>query len=238
MKKIVLFALLLLMSSWTIQAQWSLAPEAGMTAVKRTGYGEGRWEAGWKVGLGIEYLTKPGVIGIKSGLYYTQRGYELPTMVYAAEVEQGSVLNISNGDTRRHFLQLPLMITAQFDLAEDVRLKIGAGPYAALCISNSYSFWSSGYLPSVNGFDYYGGYDTYYGGYYGYGDGYGAHHNSYYNPFKDIRSFDWGISAFVGLEVKRFFVNAGYEVSLSKETKYDSIGARYHTVSLTAGYKF
>lgn len=41
-----------------------------------------------------------------------------------------------------------------------------------------------------------------------------------------------------GLEVHRWVMNVGYDVSLGKEWKGDSAGLNYQTVSLSVGYKF
>ena len=40
------------------------------------------------------------------------------------------------------------------------------------------------------------------------------------------------------MEIKQCFINFGYDVSLGKEHKGGSIEANYHTLALTAGYKF
>ena len=59
-----------------------------------------------------------------------------------------------------------------------------------------------------------------------------------HDPCEGLRAFDWGISATVGVEIKQCFINFGYDVSLGKEHKGGSIEANYHTLALTAGYKF
>lgn len=55
----------------------------------------------------------------------------------------------------------------------------------------------------------------------------------------DCRTFDWGVSASAGVEIKKkWIINLNYDLSLGKEAANDGLNANYHTVSLSAGYKF
>lgn len=223
MKKVVMI-LVGMMSVFAIQAQFSVSPEMGMTAVKRNlGYSpwEQPWKAGFKLGLGVEYQFSP-LFSLKSGVHYTQRGFDLPLAPW--HDEEGK-LSISTGDSQRHFLQVPLMVQLGWDLKKDVRLTVGAGGYAAYCLHHSYG---------------YGNYSNFSrGGHYGYGyGGYGASYGGMYDPFGDVRSFDWGTSIEAGLEVNNWLIKAGYDLSLGKEYKDGKIEANYHSLSLTVGYKF
>ena len=80
MKKFVLFVMLM-MGVVSVSAQrWSLTPEMGMMAVKRGGNvyineQKPTWNTRWKVGVGVEFAVRPDRFSLKSGLYYTQRGY-------------------------------------------------------------------------------------------------------------------------------------------------------------------
>ena len=51
-------------------------------------------------------------------------------------------------------------------------------------------------------------------------------------------SFDWGLSFQAGLEIGSCVMNVGYDASLGKEYEYDSVDLKYHTFSLSVGYKF
>lgn len=223
MKRFVLFAMLFMLGVVSVRAQWSVSPEVGMTAVKAGPMVD--WKPSWKIGVGVEYQLNPEFLSIKSGLYYTQRGYkanDFPGYGYGYYwwSTPGPVSNpyeyaydYSNKLTR-NFLQLPVMANFSFKLADDIRLNVGVGPYVAV------SVWDKGMF----------------GGWSVYSDESAKYYT--HDPCKGLRAFDWGISAAVGLEVKRCFVNFGYDVSLGKEYKGGSIEANYHTLALTAGYKF
>ena len=73
MKRVVVFAMVLMLGVVSVQAQWSVVPEAGMTVMKAGPMVD--WKPSWKIGVGVEYQLKPEFLSLKSGLYYTQRGY-------------------------------------------------------------------------------------------------------------------------------------------------------------------
>jgi len=223
MRKFVCLALLM-MSFVAVKAQWSVSPELGLSMVNRPGIVNSKWDNGWKVGVGVEYQFSP-MFSLKSGLHYTQRGWELSFIPW---LDQEGELSISTGDSKRHFLQLPVMAQLGWDLGKDIRLNVAAGPYIAYCVHHNYSYGT------YSNFTHYG-----YGGY-GYGYGSGGTGSSYggYRPFDGLRSFDWGASFAVGLEVKNLYFNIGYDLSLGEEYPNDGLNVNYHTLSLTVGYKF
>ena len=248
MKKFVLFVMLM-MSVVSVSAQrWSLTPEVGMTAVQRggssyidePGY---TWNARWKIGVGVEYVVKPDRFSLKSGLYYAQRGYSRQSTsfgnIYPTIDDQSeSTFSKSYYKTRRHFLQVPLMANLSFRLADNVRLNLAAGPYIAysmgdknIAVYNEYTPGNSSSHESY-GSIYYGG-----NGGYLYGGGWvekGFSHESWTHD----NSFDWGLSFQAGLEIGSCVMNVGYDASLGKEYEYDSVDLKYHTFSLSVGYKF
>lgn len=221
MMKTILCFVIAMMSVFTLKAQWTVSPELGVTAVKRNRIRCDEWKANVKVGASVQYDFNS-LFSLKSGLHYTQRAWELPLYFFPDGEGQ---LNISTGDSKQHFLQLPLLAQFGWDLGKDTRLNLAAGPYVAYCLHHSY------------------GYGTYsdFGPYaMGYGYGYGGSGSSYggYDPFAGTRSFDWGASFAVGLEVKQLYFNAGYDMSLGKEYAKSDFKANFHTLSLTVGYKF
>lgn len=221
MKRVVMI-LVGMMSVFAIQAQLSVSPEMGMTAVQRNSSVKDSWKAGVKVGMGVEYQFSP-LFSLKSGVHYTQRGYDLPLAPWHDEKGE---LHISTGDNMRHFLQVPLMVQLGWDLKKDVRFTVGAGAYAAYCLHHSYNY---GDYSGFNGL--------------GYGYGYGGYGSGYlggFDPFGGVRSFDWGTSIEAGLEVNNWLIKAGYDLSLGKEySKGEEYSqAKYHSLSLTIGYKF
>lgn len=67
--------MVLMLGVISVQAQWSVVPEAGMTVMKAGPMVD--WKPSWKIGVGVEHQLKPEFLSLKSGLYYTQRGYRL-----------------------------------------------------------------------------------------------------------------------------------------------------------------
>ena len=138
MKRVVVFAMVLMLGVVSVQAQWSVVPEAGMTVMKAGPMVD--WKPSWKIGVGVEYQLKPEFLSLKSGLYYTQRGYsnDHPRIwIWALLVDcagptydpYGYAYDYSNKVTR-NFLQLPIMANLSFKLAEDIRLNVGRPIYS------------------------------------------------------------------------------------------------------------
>ncbi len=249
MKKTMIIALCAL-SSLTVAAQsrWSLTPEAGLAAVNcHQGAGTG-WRAGAKVGVGVDYKLNPDWLGIHTGLYYANRGYSLGPFLMGENTEDYEWMSLAKGSLTRHYLQLPVMADFSWNVGGDTRLHAGIGMYAAIAVANK-SDWGDVIRVSnrpdmptgTGGLGYYE--DGYYGSHF-FPDGTKA-------PFRDLNAFDWGATASVGVETGNWVMTLGYDLSLGKEGPgfqidglysglYESrsIGANYHTVSLSVGYKF
>ena len=231
MKRFVLFVMLMMSVAVASAQKWSLTPEIGMMAVKRggssyidePGY---TWNARWKIGVGVEYVVKPDRFSLKSGLYYTQRGYSDHIVsygnIYPMPEEQSEVVfSEINSKLNRHFWQVPLMANFSFRLTDHVRLNLAAGPYVAWSMGDKNSFGYMAYEKT--------------GKEYGYGwkgSGFSDDRWTHDNPF------DWGLSFQAGLEIGSWMINVGYDASLGKEYEYDSVDLKYHTFSLSVGYKF
>ena len=261
MKKMMWFALLWLVGIGTVKAQWSVTPEVGMALTKRNSF-QSDWTGRPKIGVGVEYQLPSSSFALKSGLYYMQRGYSVDygsslspygygySWGYGPGSEgsslpgygmidggYGSYYNYAYdyGSTlKRHFLQLPVLLDYSFRLADEVRLHIAAGPYIAVSLSvpmvgqaDHWDGYTGNYLP----------YPSHVTGGYGTG-GYGGTVPYNVNPSTGLRAFDWGVSGVLGLEVKQWMFNFAYDLSLGKEYKYHSVDVKYHTVSLSVGYKF
>ena len=97
-----------------------------------------------------------------------------------------------------------------------------------------YNEYTPGYSGGYGsyGFNYYGG-----NGGYLYGDGWIGQGFSYESRTHD-NPFDWGLSFQAGLEIGSCVMSVGYDASLGKEYDYDSVDLKYHTFSLSVGYKF
>lgn len=249
MKKFVLFVMLM-MSVVSVSAQrWSLTPEVGMMSVKRGGpsyFSEPgyTWNARWKIGVGVEFAVRPDRFSLKSGMYYTQRGYSRQLILFgsiypAINNQLKPTFSESYYKTNRHFLQVPLMANFSFRLADHVRLNLAAGPYVAYSLGDKNIGKYNEYTPGDSdgyGYGSYGSGSYYYGGnvYGGGWLGQGFSHESWTHD----NTFDWGLSFQVGLEIGSCVMNVGYDASLGKEYQYDSVDLKYHTFSLSVGYKF
>ena len=228
MKRLVLFVMLIMCVASVSAQQWSLTPELGMTAIKRGGDnfvyfgGNYDWSPRFKGGLGVEYTFKPGWFALKSGLYYTQRGYNDNFFSLPIEGDPNDPdVEVQNVKVTRHFLQLPVLADFSFRLSDDVRLHLAAGPYIATSISDNVAV-------SYTGYKQYG--DGGYGSWGSSGDALKIH---------TYNAFDWGFSLQAGIEAKQWVMNVGYDASLGKEfSGEEGIDLKYHTISLTVGYKF
>ena len=168
MKKFVLFVMLM-MGVVSVSAQrWSLTPEMGMMAVKRGGNvyineQKPTWNTRWKVGVGVEFAVRPDRFSLKSGLYYTQRGYSRHSILFGSvypttDDQSKPTFNESYYKTNRHFLQVPLMANLSFRLAENVQLNLAAGPYVAYSVGDKNIGKYNEYTPGYSGG--YGSYDN------------------------------------------------------------------------------
>jgi len=223
MKKILLLAMLIV-SVGTLKAQWSITPEVGMSSSFQINSTD-NWYSGWKIGAGVEYELKPECFALKSGLYYTNRRSRHFEQFFDSESEEWGLIE---SKAKRHFLQVPLMGKFSFRIDDDVRFTVAAGPYFALQIIDSQEWYPAygynyGYYPGSSSYNY----------------GYGGYYGNLYTS-NDFRNFDWGLTGSIGLEIKNWVINLGYDFALGEEFKYgwDSVGAHYHTLNLTAGYKF
>lgn len=234
----------MMMGIVSAQAQWTITPEAGMAITKRNGF-QTSWIGRPKIGVGVEYQFPSEFFALRTGLYYMQRGYSMNNALpyYQWAYGYGAYSYYGNGNTlgnsyssrymygcrlKRHLLQVPVMADFSFRIAEGVRLHVAAGPYVAVSVADRGEVFFSGYYPYANpGYDVSGGVypDT-------------GTDVSTRNPTKGLKAFDWGLSGVVGLEVKQWMFNFGYDLSLGKEYKYGGTGVNYHTLSVSLGYKF
>ena len=70
--------------------------------------------------------------------------------------------------------------------------------------------------------------------------GYSTTYDSWepFGKYSSHRRFDWGLMFNAGIEVKRFTLNASYDLGLGKEYESQDIDLKYQTVSFTVGYRF
>lgn len=262
MKKMIFGVMLtmMLMCVTSVSAQWSVTPEAGMNVTK---YKNASAAIGFKAGAAVSYTFGSGLFSLQSGLYYVQRGTGksffggaygkvmdkegnmvdhylnfapgfLGSYNYGDFITSGysgiyggeggfpidmrvDGIRLSEGSVRRDYLQLPALARFNWKIGEDVKFHIAAGPYLAYGIGGKRKYKAM--EMSDKGF---------------------SETDESFNPFKNssYERFDWGLTFNAGVEVKRFTFNASYDMGLGNEYKYDGIGLKYHTVSLTVGYRF
>lgn len=266
MKKIIstVMLMMMLMCVTEVSAQWSVTPEVGMNVTKYKGSPSA---IGFKAGAAVSYTFGSGLFSLQSGLYYVQRGTgkSFWGTAYGKGVDkdgneqdrfisfsQNSIwysgseggyygnyirdgyfssigssfpqdmrvdgITLSESSIRRDYLQLPILGRFNWEVCKDVKLHIAAGPYLAYGISGK----SKSKTVELSE------------------DGYSSTSGSWeaFGKYGRRRRFDWGLMFNAGIEVKRFTLNASYDLGLGKEHSYDDINLEYQTVSFTVGYRF
>ncbi len=186
----------------------TLAPEAGISAVQRHGWGQG-WRPSAKMGVSVD-LDLNTHFAIESGLFYTFRGY---TITNGGTYSNENSRWIENVSQTRHFLQIPVMAKFKWSLNKNTKIFWGIGPYVAFCLKNK--FESNPYFLE-------GSYEQYYDDFM-YGED--AMGNSNFFLYEESRSFDWGVSSNVGVETGNWYVKLQYDLSFGKEDDNGVIGA-------------
>lgn len=221
-KKNLLLVVWLCMSSWVAQAQWRVTPEAGLSVVRRPPYGAD-WRPGVKMGTSVEYSFGR-TFSLVGGLHYAQRGHEAD---YGKFQNESGATWVEHFSVTRHFGQLSLMAQFSHWFNPNVRIFGAIGPYVAYSLKDRYhrdpiifswgddSTWDSSTLVGTDQF----------------GD-------SSESVYQGHRSFDWGMTALVGVEAYRWTTKLQYDLSLGKESRWDQVRANYHTLSLSVGYRF
>lgn len=214
----------------SVHAQWSITPEAGLSAVKRVNTED--WSARVRAGISVEYDFSQR-FALKSGLYYADRGFTHNSMVNMSGSAEGENTIPVFLQTKPHqgYLQLPVLAKLGWNLTDDVRLTAAIGPYLGYQIHSGGDQWIYTNLYNSYG-DGYG-----YGSGSGSGSGYGTTHHSLKDTDMGYK-FDWGADLAVGLEVKDWVMNLTYQSALAKQNKYDEVKTKYFTFYLTIGYKF
>ncbi len=213
MKKFIVIALaLILFAGGRACAQWR--PGAGYvhsSSVSRYADGESAVKTAFN-GLyaGLSYaLPLAGCIDFTPGVYYE--------FIAGGEKAEGRTLDIL-GETREHYLNVPLTFDFGFDLSPDVRLLLFAGPTFRLGLE-SVTFFGLGW--SVHDFEVLKG-------------GLKAHN------FKDddYSRFDVLLGGGLALELlNRFRLQFGYDAGLLNRNTAGS-DLRLHSRRLTAGIAY
>lgn len=129
MKKVLLFAVVFSCSMWANAQCVTWATEAGLSAIQRTGYGE-CWRPSTRLGISADYNVN-NVFSMKSGLYYTFRGYSVNNGV---TYSNGDATWIENVSQTRHFLQVPIWVKISIHSNNSTKFFFEIGPYIGYCI--------------------------------------------------------------------------------------------------------
>lgn len=110
MKKKVVMVCMLMTSICSLYAQnVTLAPEMGISAVQRYGWGQ-EWRPSAKIGVSVDF-NWTNHFGIESGLFYTFRGYSISN---GGTYSNGKFTWTENVSQTRHFLQIPVLAQVSF----------------------------------------------------------------------------------------------------------------------------
>ena len=131
MKKVLLFAVVFSCSMWANAQRVTWATEAGLSAIQRTGYGE-CWRPSTRLGISADYNVN-NMFSMKSGLYYTFRGYSVNN---GGTYSNGDATWIENVSQTRHFLQVPILAKFSIHSNNSTKFFFEIGPYVGYCIKN------------------------------------------------------------------------------------------------------
>lgn len=221
-----IFAALFLLGAATplCFSQLHVTPEAGVFMLKGI---NSKALVSPRIGLGIDYLfsKEEKGWGIASGLYFYQKKdvssghYGIDHNNYFVSFYEPMIppldkIIYTSTDTRRSYLQLPVLAKYQWKLKKGYNLSVAAGPYIALGIAGNHKIYETTYQVEENKI---------------------SQSNGKYNPydFLGFERFEVGFSSSVALSVKQLSVKANYETNLNKRNL-----VRDNMFSLSIGYSF
>lgn len=232
-RNLVLILILAISASIKVNAQLQVVPEAGISILKEKGINA---TVSPRIGIGVNYnFQNEQGWAVASGLYFYQKkeAYTIGTLrsqnpdgsyqeypftpgvngvEYNGEINQ---FRIKEFNTKRDYLQIPILAQYKWKLNENYALSIAAGPYFAIGVGGKNKLAETVYsVPdntssiiqeSWSTFDLYA-YDR----------------------------FDMGIASRVAIQAHRIVCNLGYEVNLYRP---NAMG-REHNVTVGIGFVF
>lgn len=247
---IILVMMFALMGLRTQAQQWTFAPEVGISLSNFTDGGSSYLKTGVRTGVAVQYDFKNNPFGIKSGLYYSQKGgnssygFAFTTASYNQSITSIKDINWDNPasvgfsevNTRLDYLELPVLANYKFKFADNYSISLSAGPYLAYGITGKikYEYLDWTREENVNNPQYDSRYIS-----------------GSANPFKDhtlyankddafyamkgASRFDWGFNFGTEFAVMHWHLGVNYSLGL-KNTSYSSQKNRSFNVML--GYSF
>ncbi len=228
MKKKVISLFVLASMFYTAHAQISITPEVGLGANVRSNLIH-KWNPSIKVGASVDFPISSH-FAVESGLFYNLRTYSDISGTFS----NNSVTWNEDITVKRHQLQVPIMGKFSWKLNDSgLSFFCGAGIYIGGYVSNNISrdrkvLWQN----SENG----DLYEMLIGK--GYNNSGRSNDEVFHERYSADKGFDWGVMGNIGVEKNRLMVKVGYDLSLSKESSIDKISPNYHTITLSAGYRF
>lgn len=233
MKRSVLLLFVLLLLTVTMHAQFHITPEVGVSMFKTDYFtsDNGKAIVSPRIGIGVDYSFKDAGWGVSSGLYFYQKreagessGIWYGENGYWPLDRKGNIGNKVNVDeitkidgfefdSQRCYLQLPVLATYTWKLAQNTGLSLGVGPYVALGIAGKNKVKGQTYDMETGEFSY------------------SKKENS---PFEfNYKRFEVGLSTMISLEVNHWVTKVNYETNLNRRDRYKD-----NLISLGIGYRF
>ena len=195
MKKLFLLVLVAMVSTASFaQMSWNVKAGVNMSNVSDM---EADMKFGYQVGVGMEYAfddmwsLRPSLMFITKGCKAGEDGYE-------------AKLNPM-------YLQIPIMAAAGFNISDNMRFIVNAGPYVGFGIGGKYSEEFDGEKEEADIF----------------GD-----------EGLDGKRFEFGVGVGVGLEISKFIVSLDGMFGLTKVFDSEDVSPKNTTIALSVGYKF
>lgn len=238
MKKGLIFVLFALVSIVSYsQISWNV--KAGMTMNNMTKIEDSKMKLGYTFGVGVDYAIND-MWAVQSGLNITAKGWKEEDM---DEDENGKDVKYTT-KYNPVYLELPILAAVKFNIADNMKLVVNAGPYLAFGLGGKASIDAPGdpsmklfkkYAADSDEADYIGGWED----------------NDDANTKRAMmKRFDLGLQYGIGLEFGHYLVNLSGQYGFIKPLngdmyKYDETGKKGDKISpknmnfaITVGYKF
>lgn len=215
---IALFSVLGINASAQSPITWGVKAGVNLSNASIKDYqGDSKAKVGFQVGVTAEYAITNDFY-LQSGLSFTTKGSkgEWTETVLNTTAKAETTIN-------QMYLQLPIMAAYKLEVVPGTKIVFNAGPYLAYGLGGkSKTKWSTN--SSIVDLDY---------------------ENEEYDTFDDgnLKKFDFGLGAGVGVEFGQIVVGLNYELGLTniadnKDSDYKDASYKNRNASLTVGYRF
>lgn len=100
------------------------------------GYNVNGWGTGFDIGAVCD-LNIRDYLSVQPGLFYQSRSNDY-SYVYPGAAAEGNTFNLTQlGHFRSYHLVIPVMASFHFNVSDDVRWDVDAGPYISFCLGSS-----------------------------------------------------------------------------------------------------